>query len=506
MNGKIDIRAFRLGKWYIPKTMESFEEKQEGYHALGYFDIIEIKEPEETGTIHPWLGAYQASERSEGELQSNYFVQEIKTFTNVSEDGCNGFKSEDIERFWHDESLLLCMSMLHVPLDLDINKLIDKVNALFAGKQYLYYYSFDYSGVIVVAKDINIHDYLKLMFQLNYDHKGHGKLVKDSYSFYGLQKKKFLSLFNGTELQKPLVNEAVSDGGTYDVATNISIRNYSEYVLFKKALDEFEKENGYKSDKFQLPGRHDVSIVNKKANFYWILYMQYLLDSYSVEDKKSFYAYETFVKVLPENESDLGKDEEEVESENKIYNGISENLRNAYQQFDDAIRKGKYLSYRIPVREVCNSILSILKNAFAEDFVLCMYQPFLGFLKYLNDKLDEQKNAKNSNVMYDKEIENCFNNFFDGLSSLVNSAMHTDRQFIHATSFSAIFYDVPPKIMAFYVAMIRRICEVMSKNDKHHYTFLMKPGFCDEISVKVISFESAHPEDRILQIAINEQF
>lgn len=80
--------------------------------------------------------------------------------------------------------------------------------------------------------------------------------------------------------------------------------------------------------------------------------------------------------------------------------------------------------------------------------------------------------------------------YFKGLNSLVNSAMHSERQFIQATAFNAIIYDVPPKIMAFYVAMISDLQKIVHTRTDKTYTFFLAPSFANQISVKIFSYEA----------------
>ena len=105
-------------------------------------------------------------------------------------------------------------------------------------------------------------------------------------------------------------------------------------------------------------------------------------------------------------------------------------------------------------------------------------------------------------------FDECYNKFFICINSLVNSAMHSERQFIQATAFNAIIYDVPAKIMAFYMAIIDDIQNLMrTKGEEEIYTFLLTPSFSNEISVRTISYENEPkmPHGRLLRVAINER-
>ena len=65
-----------------------------------------------------------------------------------------------------------------------------------------------------------------------------------------------------------------------------------------------------------------------------------------------------------------------------------------------------------------------------------MYKPFCEFLEYLTEKVSAADLSA-------RDFDACFSKFFRSLNALVNSVMHSERQFIQATAFNAIIYDVP---------------------------------------------------------------
>lgn len=500
---QIDIREFRLGKWNIPRNAKADYHIGDTYYALGYFDIIGIEKIKKINNKHPFTQAYENSYRLKDDFQSNFFVQEIKAFTNISEDASVGFKDKEIKDFWEDDSMLLCFSMLQLYLENDVEYILRKIRKVFAEVKYLYYFTFDYSGIVILAKSISIKDYKELLFKINYSNEEDVKLVKDTFSIYGLRKEKLYAIFNKfskNERDRENALEYLTDKEEYEIAVNVSVQNYSTYVLFERELHDFEKKYGYISEAFKLSGRHDISVVNRKTDIGWLLLIQYLLDKYTNESVGDFYSYESFIKVS------LGENYPDQKSDFKIYGPLVEKIKKAQRNFEEEAKKCGYESYCIPVKEVCASIISILNNGFAEDCVICLYQPFIEFLEYLHNKMGEQISCRRPKIHYPAAFDKCFCSYYDGLNALVNSAMHADRQFIRATSFSDIFYDVPPKIMAFYVAIIYRTMEIMQTKEEKKYTFFMSPSFSDEVNVKIISYdEKQMPCDRILKVSINER-
>ncbi|NBJ91384.1 hypothetical protein [Parablautia muri] len=499
---KIDSREFRLGKWNIPRNEKADYPIGDMYYALGYFDILGIEKIKES-EHHLLTQAYESSYRRKEVFQSDFFVQEIKAFTNISKNPEVGFEAEQIKDFWEDDSILLCFSMLQLYLKNDVESILRKIREVFTSVKYLYYFTFDYSGIVILAKNISIKDYMELLFKINYSNKKDVKLVKDTFSIYGLRKENLKAIFekfSENQWSKENVLKYLNDKEEYEIVVNISVQNYSAYKFLEKDLHDFEKKYGYTSESFKLSGRHDISVVNRKTDMGWLLFIQYLLNLYTGKSVGDFYAYESFIKV------GLKEEYPDQKSDFKIYDPLVNRIKNAQEEFVEKAKECGYDSYCIPVKEVSASIISLLHNGFAEDFVICIYQPFIEFLEYLHSKMEEQIENEKANIQYSEAFDKCFCSYYDGLNALVNSAMHADRQFIRATSFSNIFYDVPPKIMAFYVAIIYKTMGIMQTSGEKKYTFFMSPSFSDEVNVKIISYDEVEmPCDRLLKVSINER-
>lgn len=503
-DSKIDIRIIQLAKWQVPKSESVLKfGDNPAYISIGYFDLLHVEKVDTSSQeAHPLLQAYRAShryqmknERNNGNISANYSVQEMIAFTNQSEDL---FTPDQIEDFWKDESLLVFVSLIHIDNDSDIKKIIDKIKQTFKERTYLIYFSFDYSGIILFAKGMGFKTYLELIFQLNYNHTEGKKLIRDTYSLYGMNKvilkKYFRNLSKGKKVKSLPGGEE-----TFSASVNIGIQNYETY---KEFVGEIEKEYPGTIVEYGLFGRHDVSIVNNNANLSWLIYIQYLLDKFTQKHEGQttgdlFSTYETFMKI-PEIS---GFKDADPEDEDSLYYAAERKLRNICEKYFRILLRHEVIlngEYQIPVQAVYYSILSILKNRFAEDFVCCMYESFCAFLEYLTEKMSSPEVSS-------EEFDNCYSSYFRALSSLVNSAMHSERQFIQATAFNAIIYDVPPKIMAFYAAVINDIQKIIRSDQDRKYTFLLTPSFHNEIAVQIISYKERPPHDRLLMVSINEQ-
>lgn len=154
---QVDSREIRLGKWNIPRNTEAgFLDEGAVYHALGYFDMIGIEEiVEKEGKNvdnHPLVRAYDHSDRLNQNFPDNFFVQEIKAFTNISDDPQYGFTDKRIKEFWKNGSLILCFSMLQLYLEADIDSVLNKIRKTFENVNYLYYFTLDYNWNYHIGK------------------------------------------------------------------------------------------------------------------------------------------------------------------------------------------------------------------------------------------------------------------------------------------------------------------------------------------------------------------
>lgn len=510
----IDVREIRMGKWHIPKSSDIFggKDNKDSFLAIGYFDVLEVKKAiqqrdgkeQENENQNPLMQAYENAHRISSNENLGHSVQEIKAFTNIipaTDSSLEGFTQEQIDHFWEAESFALYISMVHLELDTPVKQVTDGIRRIFENQEYLYYITFDYSGIIVLAKNRTVRQYVDSLLQLNCLCSEETRLVQDTFSVFSLNQNKLKDLFQNYE-QDEIKSEITEDKNKYLISVNISVKDFELYQKFEKELKAFEEKHQYSSQKTWLLGRHDISIVNaeKNSDIFWLCYIQYLMNQYSSGERSAFWAYESFVKTAYDIPFETTKSRD-----NDSWQNANRHLEKVYEKFSEKII-GNYDAYLVPVKEVWESVRAILKNGFAEDFIICMYQSFVDFLGYLIDKMKEEKEYPNPRVHYRDEFDSCFSEYFACLNALVNSAMHSDRQFIQATAFNAIIYDVPPKIMAFYVAMVHNIQSIIETPKDQKYTFLLTPGFSDEISVDIISYRKiTMPADRILKVSINER-
>lgn len=491
--GKFDIRILKLNKWYVPKT-----HKLNGAGnqiVIGYFDSVEIVPVEgEYGEEHPFIEGYNQlvkwKERQKQELVDHSSQEQI-LFANISDKEDVGFSETEIEVFWKDEGWpYLFISMIHISHSGKIEEALKKIREVFQDN-YLCYVSFDYCDLIVFAKNIYINDYLNKIKKL-FQHGG-GSLFFDSFSMVSFND----SYLNQENKERETKFQAGCEKDKFQATINLSIRNYEK---FKTWYDEIKAT----TQLYNMFGRYDVSIV-QAADTEWLLKVMEKL--HNEKNQEIFWTFETFIKL---EEKDIeGYVIEPNPMTEEYYDTIKETLGNKINELYQIVEKSSLINknnFIFPICEVRDCICSIIKNNFAEELIYCIYESFSEFIEYMTNAITKLEAKNKYPNISEKKIAECYDNYFTALNALVNSTMHSDRQFIQATTFNAIFYSVPPKIMAFYNVYIYRLKEILKDRDKEEkISYLIYPSFSPEVSSEKISLDENPPCERILRVKVNEK-
>ncbi len=508
MGRQIDIRIMNLNKWYIPKSFSLDELKHPV--VLGYFDALQMREvsvdPDE---IHPFAAGYKKQEAEKNKEKNtlvDYSSQEQILFLNICSDDEeeNGvyFKRETVDQFWKDQTFpYTFLSMIHVGHGGRLEQALRKIKNVFEGN-YLCYVSFDYCDIVLFAHNQQITEF---MYRLKCLFKAEGAkdaVIFDTFSMICFQPK----LIKEKYWEKDIRSEEGANAD-FQATINLSIRDYKKFSEWYTGLKKLNSN----IERYNMFGRHDISIVNERAETAWLIQVMDML--HKEESREIFWTFETYIKI---------KDKEDVEMTpwepdylKDVYHYVktkldieilgteeSKGLKEIVLQ-SDFRDKSRYL---LPIYEVRDCICSIVKNSFAEEFIYCIYESFLHFISYMKEKIQDMTKLGINPINCETNISKEYDSYFAGLNTLVNSTMHNERQFVQATAFNAVFYSVPPKIMAFYNAYIYRIKQILQDETcKDEYTFLIHPSFSPLIFVEQISLGDNVSGDRLLTVRISEK-
>lgn len=508
MGRKIDIRIMNLNKWYIPKSFSV--DKLKDPVVLGYFDALQIREIRiDQEKLHPFMAGYRQQDEEKNNEKNDlvdYSSQEQMLFLSIcqegeEEDGVR-FKEDTVNQFWKDQTYpYTFLSMIHINHAGKLGEALHTIRKVF-GKNYLAYISFDYCDIVLFSHNKIINEFMYQIKRLFEVEKEEAAVIFDTFSMICFQPE----LINNRVLEQ-CDKPCEKDNAKFQATINLSIRNYKK---FSHWYTELINLNG-NIVRYNMFGRHDISIVNEEADTAWLMQIMNML--HRKDSKEIFWTFETFIKIKDEKEVEMMPGEPGYLE--KVYKYVKENLDkeilgNAEAEgLKDIISKSNFRDngrYLLPIYEVRDCICSIVKNSFAEEFIYCIYESFLHFISYMKKEITHMIEVKENPISCERKISKVYDSYFTALNTLVNSTMHNDRQFVQATAFNAVFYSVPPKIMAFYNAYIYRIKQILrDAKCKEEYTFLIYPSFSPLIFVEQISLDDNLPADRLLTVRISEK-
>lgn len=552
---KLDCRILDFKKWILPKT-KTYNSFNTDSLSIGYFDFVNVKKLtiDKGNPLEKYITYKNKKEEeyykkfiSDEYLEKNDFgldstSQQLFAFTNIDKDENENvnnaiYSEEKIAAFWEEPSLIRYYSLLHIengtkPESVysiisiihdtfsSINNTLDKYNAVC-------YFSLDYSDIIICSKNISISDFTNSIFKINYNMPK--KCIRDSFSLVAVEHNAIKSLYNtlgdvvnSENLPFQTISEQVESILSYlnyntyvlkdefTASFNIGVQNHNTLTALLKKLDDHH----IYYDKYKLLGRHDIALYNPNANMLWIIVMQIFIDYFSntlnktnnLSEASILFNCETYIRIPYKNTVEYKDDvtpPHQTSRTSICYAHASEIMEKKIKAYTrKAVTKNNCVKqiHITPIYTLRNSILGLLKNGFAEDFVLCIFKSFLDFIDYISEKVDR-------NHVFDTSFDNTFNSYFDNINSLINSAMHSDRQFVQSPSFNPVFFDIPPKLMSYYTAITNKIFEIMNTDDSSpysNYSFVFRPSFNSHIEVARYSYDDVPPANRLLAVKINE--
>ncbi len=179
--------------------------------------------------------------------------------------------------------------------------------------------------------------------------------------------------------------------------------------------------------------------------------------------------------------------------------------------------EGKTRYLRTPSEELYRSLHTLDANGLANEFTLCVLPSLKGYTKtfqiYADAMAHPEKYWENGErwVSIEDSLEKLRRDYFHALSILVQSTMHGERKFVQAPAFNCTAFDIPPKLLALYCAVICWITQTLNDNSAREFYFLLAPGFRDDIYVQPLSMRLgpkdegiSHPHN-LLIIHLNEK-
>ncbi len=487
----MDCKILKLGKFNMVERMSL---ERDMFVSGCYFDWIKLETIVDSAEIGSLSEAFNFKKILSKKAQNYENIHMQESLILMSNEN-----SIDISK-----SQVLYVSLINIPMwnediieklghDIIRLKIKEAINDIIKNHKaaICLYNTFDHCDYVLVCDGMKMsfNDYMSIIKKLRnailkLDSGEELKAIHDITTIYGF------NLIDSLENFEFCHNEKVN------LVLSISFKSANYIVKFRNLLTN----NGIESPTldFEITGRYDRMIIWKEIQFKHLIYI-----IKSVADTKdNFFAtkihigFEDDGKVNPVSNTNPNS---ELLNVAKIKFKECEEKLKSILNFDDSLF--------IALKEVHNSISTMLKRGFAQYYILCFYESFYNFIDFILKKLDlnnvklvaEKKQIK-------EEIYDMFTKYFAFLNALNASTLHSDRQFLQIDSYHVMYFDAPPKLIAFYTAMANKMATILNNDANSEYTFLITPDFKSNVFVEELTRDQTiGNEKNILIIHINEE-
>lgn len=341
------------------------------------------------------------------------------------------------------------------------------------------YYSYDFCDYVLFAKNITMERYNEILWRMTTGADCAFNAVRDTYSIYAFHTRTLLEAMKGTDTPE-------LDALSLNISLRLSAYSSTSFSAWEESLLKYN----IKLDKAFMFSRYDLELQAKNINGKQLAMLLHELDCTYAEDLPPFGSYELMLlsSVSPSNEPSGKAPWKDVEFVNALETMLASNANpvdKILQEYD---------------REALRSLRELLQNSFSTEFLMGVFPAYLTGRDIL--KID-------GNTPEWHQIQELYANaqyFFNALDTLKLSMMHGEHRFIQAPAFDATYFDIPPKLFAYYAAILNLTKEVYQDKDGK-YTFLMVPDFRPGINVRPLPEEdAADVKSRLAIVYLSERY
>lgn len=491
-----DIRFMSLYRWNLPQTNHVFGKNYDGelkrgdyvsYCTHHFVDIL----PAATKCKHTLLKAYeQLLERRKKIQQPDMDIHTVQSMTLVG----------PTTDFWDTPADVLYMTFIQlVELDIGqfgvlekkIKKTISSLKSPVAGKapEFSLYYSYDFCDLVLFTKNIKFNDLHDALWEITLIRPDAFANIRDTFTIcsfgWDFLKDCFKQFSTNSDTQSK-----VHWDDELSVSVNLSTPSLSNWNALKAELTKYMALKEYR-----LPGRNDINFSAERISGTTVLRILYELDNLCHSDQsQTLGGYEVILQAAPW-EGNPSSDSDEFKKK-IIRRG---ELNEAAKQLLDELCKGNPSNGTDYLFETKRSLEELLKNGFADEFVISVLPSFIAYLKIGLECINHKKS--------EKSLDDLRRRYYTALNTLSLCTMHDERQFIQAPSFNASYFDIPPKLLAFFNAIAFEMSAKLHEaglsspeTESNPYRFVIAPDYRKDIYVKAPQINT--PDDTEEHLAI----
>ena len=407
--------------------------------------------------------------------------------------------------FWEEEPAVLFVTMLQAKRfqntegenekELCYVKLLKKLKQRFAechGKmggtpECALYYSYDFCDYVLFAKKIDIEQYNSILWDMTTSRDEAFLCVRDTYSLFSFHTKELFMAMKGncpSSMKKLLI----------PFSLRLSVYSSNAYEKLKNQLATY----GIEFEESLIFSRYDVELRTAPISGEQFGAFLSSLDDFFNQHPQPFGDYELmpispFDKENNHNGKDPWRDECFITALKPWLEKDVSNIDRILQDY---------------VKETLRSLRELLLNGFSNEFLLGILDPCLNGMRLLVPPENDPRQPWE--YFEDREkLTTDAHQFFNALNVLKLSMMHGERRFIQAPAFNASYFDIPPKLFAYYASVIRLVTKTYRAHscEEPTYSFLMVPDFCPGIRVCPIpQKETDKTQYRLALVYLSEKF
>lgn len=352
-----------------------------------------------------------------------------------------------------------------------------RMDSAWARAEWALYYSLDFCDLVLFTKHVKMKPLNDLLWEMALL-----KTVRDTFT---------TSCFEYTFLKTFFEKEQQDASGhkeflTWDdhlaLSINFSIKDMSVLPNLLKSISEVA--GSFRRNR--LFGRYDFRITTDSLSGDQILRILFKIDALFNDQndnpQQPFNSYEVVLLAAPWDNECPRKTAPSVSS--TFESRVNETLDELYN-LCICVEK-PFTGY---VLETLRALHELNSSGFSEEFILSVLPSFSTFIKLMKQGVIFQAESQTDSE-YTK-IENCLlqiqKNYFSALNTLALCTMHSERQFIHAPALNASYFEIPPKMLAFYSAITDHIASLLAESENKKYNYLIAPDFRTDIYVKPLN-------------------
>ena len=488
-----DIRLVRFqNNDSIKKHYDPACPQDHSYLSFSYFNNIKITEVNSHTSVNPLNAGYEKLSQLLLKERGQISQQCIVAFLDYKEQ--HEISTDDVKAFWSNKTQpLFFVTLVKVATEGSVKNTTNRIKKIFEKEKtnYLLYITFEYDEIIIFFRASSFKEYSDLIMRLNYENLP--DLSNDVVDT--------ITMCNFSQNTKHYTKKTEFEkfGAHICLGTdNISYLN--------EFLDEFCDEIG-NTETIQrcLLGRNDIALINTKADLNW-LYTLY--EKYMKQEKVTFTTFKLTILTEPPKGYDLSIHNQSLIKCKSIKFNKSEiqikleKFIEDYKLFCESLQMDYDEVFLRVIHDVFDSIYYMQQNQLSDDLIVCLFPQIEDFVNYLEwlyscsiNKFDLFKEIN--------QLWSLINRVYLNFVVLINSTVHSSRQFIQIPHCSAPAFEMSPKIMAYYSIIIRKMSDVLN-DDPNSCGIILAPKLVEELEVESLALDSTEPR-QFISIGISEK-